>query len=68
MMSQESHVGEEPRLKPEDQARVEEFLSKGVNAVERKPFRPMRLLIGLMVLVTLFSLFSQLLARWYGVY
>lgn len=68
MMSQESHVGEEPRLKPEDQARVEEFLSRGVNAVERKPFRPMRLLIGLMVLVTLFSLFSQLLARWYGVY
>lgn len=68
MMFQESHVGEEPRLKPEDQARVEEFLSRGVNAVERKPFRPMRLLIGLMVLVTLFSLFSQLLARWYGVY
>ncbi|GAB3319873.1 DUF3094 family protein [Haliea atlantica] len=67
-MSQESHVNEDQRLNPDDQSRVDEFLSRGVNSVERKPFRPLRLLIGLLVVVTLFSLFSQLLARWYGVY
>lgn len=67
-MSQEPHVNEDQRLNPDDQSRVDEFLSRGVNSVERKPFRPLRLLIGLLVVVTLFSLFSQLLARWYGVY
>lgn len=67
-MSQEPHVTEQQYLNPDDQARVDEFLVRGVNAVERKPFRPLRLLIGLVVVVTLFSLFSQLLARWYGVY
>lgn len=67
-MSQESHANEDQRLNPDDQSRVDEFLSRGVNSVERKPFRPLRLLIGLLVVVTLFSLFSQLLARWYGVY
>lgn len=67
-MSQESHASEDQRLNPEDQAKVDEFLARGVNAVERKPFRPLRLLIGLLVVVTLFSLFSQVLARWYGVY
>lgn len=67
-MSQESHVNEDQRLNPDDQSRVDEFLSRGINSVERKPFRPLRLLIGLLVVVTLFSLFSQLLARWYGVY
>ena len=67
-MSQESHANEDQRLNPDDQSRVDEFLSRGINSVERKPFRPLRLLIGLLVVVTLFSLFSQLLARWYGVY
>jgi len=57
-----------PRLKPEDQARVDEFLQKGVNSVERKPFKPIRLLILLLVVVTSLSLLSQLLAKWAGVY
>ncbi len=56
------------RLYPEDQARVDEFLSRGVNSVERKPFRPMRLLIMLIVVVMGLSILSQFLARWAGIY
>jgi len=57
-----------PRLKPEDQARVDEFLQKGVNSVERKPFKPLRLVVLLLVVVTTLSVLSQLLAKWAGVY
>ena len=56
------------RLYPEDQARVDEFISHGVNSVERKPFRPGRLLIILFVIVFTLSVFSQFLARWAGIY
>jgi hypothetical protein len=56
------------RLYPEDQARVDEFISKGVNSIERKPFRPGRLLLILIGIVFTLSVFSQLLARWAGVY
>ena len=55
-------------LYPEDQKKVDEFLSRGVNSVERKPFRPMRLIIMLILVVTGLSILSQLLARWAGVY
>jgi hypothetical protein len=57
-----------PRLKPEDQARVDGFLRRGVNAVERKPFKPLRLLVLLLIVVTGLSVLSQLLAKWAGVY
>lgn len=57
-----------PRLNPEDQAKVDEFVRRGVNSVERKPFKPLRLLILLLVVVTSLSLLSQLLAKWAGVY
>jgi hypothetical protein len=55
-------------LHPEDQEKVDEFLKRGVNAVERKPFRPGRLLIMLVVVVLGLSIFSQWLARWAGIY
>ena len=58
----------ENRLYPEDQAKVDEFLSKGVNSVERKPFRPLRLLLILLVMVTGLSIFSVMLARISGIY
>ena len=60
--------GEEPRLSPGDQAKVDAFLKKGVNSVERKPFKPIRLLLLLVVVVTTLSVLSQLLANWAGVY
>jgi len=58
----------ENSLYPEDQEKVDEFLKRGVNSVERKPFRPGRLLIMLVVVVMGLSIFSQWLARWAGVY
>ena len=58
----------ENRLHPEDQARVDGFIQRGVNSVERKPFRPLRLLIILIGIVLGLSIFSQFLARWAGVY
>jgi hypothetical protein len=56
------------RLYPEDQARVDAFISRGVNSVERKPFRPFVLLAVLLVVVTGLSAVSLLLARLSGVY
>ncbi len=58
----------ERRLYPDDQAKVDEFLNRGVNAVKRKPFRPLFLVILLIVVVTGFSLVSQGVARWSGLY
>ena len=56
------------RLYPEDQARVDGFIKRGINSVERKPFRPLRLLVLLVAVVMTLSIFSQFLARWAGVY
>ena len=58
----------ENRLYPEDQKKVDEFVKRGVNSVERKPYRPMRLLLLLMLVVIGLSLLSQFLARWAGIY
>ena len=55
-------------LYPEDQKRVDEFTSRGINSVQRKPFKPMRLLLILVGVVTALSILSQFLARWAGVY
>ena len=57
-----------PVLSPEDQARVDRVIQTGVNATEKKPFRPILLVILLVVVVTGFSLLSQVLARMAGVY
>ncbi|WP_439102878.1 DUF3094 family protein [Congregibacter sp.] len=61
---------EEPerQLYPEDQAKVDAFLKRGVNSVERKPFKPLYLLVMLIVVVGGLSLFSQWLAHQAGVY
>ena len=54
-------------LYPEDQEKVDEFVNRGINSVQRKPFRPLRLLLMLIAVVTTLSFFSQFLARWAGV-
>lgn len=59
---------DEPVLSAEDQARVDRFISTGVNATEKKPFRPVLLVILLVSVVTGFSVLSQVLARMAGVY
>jgi len=54
-------------LYPEDQQKVDDFIHRGVNSVERKPFKPGRLVLLLILVVTTLSLLSQLLARLAGV-
>jgi hypothetical protein len=67
-MPDEKDKSYQNRLHPEDQARVDEFIKRGVNSVERKPFRPLRLLLILVAIVMTLSIFSQFLARWSGIY
>ena len=67
-MSNENLEDDHPVLSEEDQARVDHFISSGVNATEKKPFRPVLLILLLVVVVTGFSLLSQILARMAGVY
>ena len=55
-------------LSQEDQTRVDGFLARGVNSVERRPFRPAFLIIVLIAVVTGFSLLSQGIAQWAGIY
>ena len=55
-------------LSQEDQTRVDGFLARGVNSVERRPFRPVFLIVVLIAVVTGFSLLSQGIAQWAGIY
>ena len=56
------------KLSDADQAKVDSFLERGVNSVERKPFRPLRLIFLLMAVVAGFSLLSQGIAQWAGIH
>jgi len=56
------------QLSDADQAKVDDFLERGVNSVERTPFRPLRLIFLLMSVVAGFSLLSQGIAQWAGIY
>ena len=59
---------EAQKLSEDDQAKVDAFLERGVNSVERKPFRPLFLIFLLMAVVAGFSLLSQGIAQWAGIY
>ena len=56
------------KLSDADQAKVDAFLARGVNAVERKPFKPLFLIFLLIVVVAGFSLLSQGIAQWAEIY
>ncbi|CDZ94407.1 MULTISPECIES: DUF3094 family protein [Pseudomonadaceae] len=51
------------RLNPEDQKRVDQYLSAPQHQVERQPFRPWLLLLLAVVVVIGLGLLSRLLAR-----
>ena len=51
------------RLNPEDQQRVEQYLSAPQHQVERKPFRPWRLLLVVVALTIGLGLLSRLLVE-----
>lgn len=54
------------RLSPEDQAKVDEFISSGYNSTERRPFRPIRLLIFLAAIVILLGQIAWFYAKHLG--
>jgi hypothetical protein len=56
------------KLSEADQEKVDAFLKRGVNSVERKPFKPLFLVFLLMAVVAAFSLLSQGIAQWAGIY
>ncbi|WP_313085520.1 DUF3094 family protein [Pseudomonas sp.] len=51
------------RLNPEDQKRVDQYLSAPQHQVERRPFRPLLLLVAVIVVVVGLGLLSRLLSR-----
>ncbi|MDB3856003.1 DUF3094 domain-containing protein [Halieaceae bacterium] len=59
---------EENRLYEEDQALVDKVVSTGIHSVERKPFKPFKLLMVLFVVVTSFTVLSLYLAHLYDAY
>ncbi len=58
---------EEKKLSDEDMARVKKYLETPVASVDRKPFRPFKLLLVLLVVVGFCSLLSIIFARMAGV-
>ncbi|MBI2783889.1 MAG: DUF3094 family protein [Gammaproteobacteria bacterium] len=57
---------EKPKLSEEDLARVREYLNSPIHQVERQPFRPLRLLLVLWIVVSLISGFALLFAWMQG--
>lgn len=55
------------KLSPEDQARVDRVISRGVNSVERAPFRVWVLLGVILLVLTGLSIFSYIIAWLHGV-
>lgn len=51
------------RLKPEDQLKVEQYLSTPQHQVSRQPFKPWRLLLMLLGVVVGLGVLSRLLSR-----
>jgi len=51
------------RLSPDDQQRVDQYLSAPQHQVQRQPFRPWRLLLVILAVVIGLGLLSRLLSR-----
>lgn len=61
-------MSEDRKLYPEDQARVDEYLRTGYNDVERKPFRPLYMMILLLTVTFSFSGIAVWVAHQAGIY
>ena len=57
---------EDTKLSKEDQKRVDAYLSSGFNSVNRAPFRPLRLLILIWVIVATLGLISWYIGKQAG--
>ena len=60
-------MSEERKLYPEDQTRVDSVLHSGYNDVERKPFRPLYMMIMLNVVVVALLFLSKWLVHRAGI-
>lgn len=56
-----------PELYPDDQKKVNAFLSSNVNSVERKRFKPLLLLLVVFLVLGLLTVVSYLIAAGEGV-
>lgn len=56
-----------PELYPEDQKKVDEFISSNVNSVERTQFKPLTLLLVIFVVLAVLTVGSYLIAVSHGV-
>ena len=54
-------------MSPEDLERVEHVLNKPLYRVERKPFSFWKMALFWVLMLTVFSVFSVFIARYYGV-
>jgi hypothetical protein len=61
-------MSEEKQLSDEDMARVEQYLNSGYNDTERKPFRPLRMMLLLLVVVSTLSALSMFIAKQAGIF
>ncbi|HAZ80110.1 MAG: DUF3094 family protein [Porticoccaceae bacterium] len=57
---------EENKLTKEDQERVDQYLDSGFNSIERKPFKPLRLLAVIWVVVALLGFVSWYIGKQAG--
>ena len=57
---------DDTKLSKEDQERVDAYLSSGFNSVNRAPFRPLRLLILIWVVVAALGLISWYIGKQAG--
>ena len=64
----QSGIEAQQKLSDSDQAKVDAFLARGVNAVDRKPFKPLFLIFLLIAVVAGFSLLSQGITQWAEIY
>ena len=49
------------RLYPEDQQRVDQYLHKGINEVERESFKPLKLMLWLAVIIVILGVLSRVI-------
>jgi len=54
-----------PELNAEDQRRVDEFVSTGIHSVQRKPFRPLVLLLIIVAVTTSMTVLSIVIEKLY---
>ena len=56
-----------PKLYPEDQQKVDQFLRSNVNSSERKPFKPLLLLLIIFGVLGVLTLISYVVALRHGI-